>query len=463
MRSQRAPLTSRARAFVVVSSTVVGLSWSATVGAPAQVGLPVLPTTVPTFAPQPTTTVSPTTTTTTATPSPERSDDVAREEPVHEGTAAAPSPQQPNDTASPSEQSATAVGGPAAGVSDSPRGEATSPPGQAAPQGPAPFHTGGAPFLPGAHAEPLPPGGGDGIEPPAEAGSFPPHLRALSDSIARSGASNTDSLIEALAPLGEHGLSAQEAALVGFGRFPVAGKASYIHDWWFPRFGPGWRLHEGTDIFAERGTPVRAPADGTVRISQGGLGGLSVYVIQPDSTYYYLAHLAGIPPGLVEGTPVKTGQVVGFVGDSGNARGTPTHLHFEIHPGGGGPVDPKPLLDQFRVDALAAAPALIESYARGEGPQPPPASELAQQLQSTVNTTVQAQEPAARSEPLSLAASAGDQQPSGLLWAQSVVLYMAATYAWVRRAGASSRSRWLPDVVRLGGRSASTGAGGYDR
>jgi murein DD-endopeptidase MepM/ murein hydrolase activator NlpD len=216
---------------------------------------------------------------------------------------------------------------------------------------------------PPAATEPLPPGGGDGTAPTGGAGEFPPELQALTNSVRRSGASNTSRLIEALAPLQQFGLTETEAALVGFGRFPIAGHASYSHDWWFPRFGPGWRLHEGTDVFAPHGTPVRAPVDGHVRITNGGLGGLAVYVIQADGTYWYMAHLAGTAAELSDGQTVATGQVVGYVGDSGNARGGLPHLHFEIHPRGGPPIDPKPVLDQFISDAIALAPGVVQLYA----------------------------------------------------------------------------------------------------
>ncbi len=183
------------------------------------------------------------------------------------------------------------------------------------------------------------------------------------DSIDRTGSRTTQALVEALAPLAQFGVTSEEAAVVGFGRFPVGGEATYSHDWWFPRFGPGWRLHQGTDIFAARGTPVRAPVDGRVRIRNGGLGGLSVYVTGADGTYYYLAHLAGIAPGLIDGATVRTGDVVGYVGDSGNARGGMPHVHFEVHPGGGGPIDPKPILDRYLADAIADAPEIVAAYA----------------------------------------------------------------------------------------------------
>jgi len=210
------------------------------------------------------------------------------------------------------------------------------------------------------------PSAGDGGVAPATAGAFPPELQALMNSVSRTRANNTKALLAALAPLQQYGLDQTQAAVVGFGRFPVAGLASYSHDWWFPRFGPGWRLHQGTDIFAAYGTPVRAPVDGTVKLTTGGLGGLSVYIVQPDGTYWYLTHLAAFAEGMANGVTVRTGQVVGFVGDSGNARGGAPHLHFEVHPGGGGAIDPKPVLDQFIADALAIAPQVVDAYAKAQ-------------------------------------------------------------------------------------------------
>ena len=197
------------------------------------------------------------------------------------------------------------------------------------------------------------------------------------NSVRRTGPNDTSELIAALAPLGDYGVSPEEAALIGFGRFPVAGVARYSHDWWFPRFGPGWRLHMGTDIFAAMGTPVRAPSDGRVRLSNGGLGGIAVYVVEPNGTFWYLAHLAGIAEGISEGTSVTVGQVVGFVGDSGNARGGSPHVHAEYHPRGGAAVDPKGILDGMLREATLQAPELINRYAdaaaAGESiPAPPP-------------------------------------------------------------------------------------------
>lgn len=193
---------------------------------------------------------------------------------------------------------------------------------------------------------------------------MPADLRAMVDSVVRTPANNTRGLLAALAPLGQYGLDETQRAMAGFGRFPVAGEATWSDDWWFPRFGPGWRLHKGVDIFAAYGTPVRAPVDGVVRVTNHGLGGLAVYVRQPNQTYFYMAHLSGIAAGMADGVTVKTGQVVGYVGDSGNAKGGKAHLHFEVHPNGGPAVPPKPVIDRFVSDALGLVPGLLDAYAK---------------------------------------------------------------------------------------------------
>ena len=236
-------------------------------------------------------------------------------------------------------------------------------PGEPLPAAPPPPPPAPAP-APGSPPPPAVEGGegDDTAEPPADAGPFPEHLRRQMNSVKRTGANDTTGLLAALAPLAEFGVTPEQAALIGFGQFPVAGEARYSHDWWFPRFGPGWRLHMGTDIFAAMGTPVRAPFDGTVKITNSPLGGLAVYVVAPNRDFWYLAHLAGIPDGIAQGTSVRLGDVVGFTGDSGNARGGAPHVHAEFHPGGGGAVDPKPFLDQFIADAEAAAPGLVQHY-----------------------------------------------------------------------------------------------------
>jgi hypothetical protein len=149
-----------------------------------------------------------------------------------------------------------------------------------------------------------------------------------------------------------------QAMAQGMGHFPVAGPAHWVHDWLHARRGPPVHLHQGTDIWAAQGTPIRAPDAGRLRYENAGLGGLAAYVTAADGTYYYLAHMAATAPGLTSGATVVKGQIVGFVGDSGNARGGPAHCHFEIHPRGGAAVDPKPILDRWTEEATAYAIAL---------------------------------------------------------------------------------------------------------
>jgi murein DD-endopeptidase MepM/ murein hydrolase activator NlpD len=125
--------------------------------------------------------------------------------------------------------------------------------------------------------------------------------------------------------------------------FPVAGPAQFTNDWGFAR--AGGRTHEGIDLFAARGTPVVAVADGTLfNVGWNGLGGWRLWVRDTSGNGFYYAHLEAYSPVAKEGAAVTRGTVLGYVGDTGDAQGTPTHLHFEIHPGGGGPVPPYPIV-----------------------------------------------------------------------------------------------------------------------
>ena len=114
----------------------------------------------------------------------------------------------------------------------------------------------------------------------------------------------------------------------------------------------GARVHHAVDILAPRHADVVAVADGTVaRIMTSTAGGLSVYQRSADHKFiYYYAHLQAYAPGLVEGTSVQRGQVLGFVGTTGNAPPNTPHLHFAIARvetkdrwWGGAPIDPYPI------------------------------------------------------------------------------------------------------------------------
>ena len=196
-------------------------------------------------------------------------------------------------------------------------------------------------------------------------GVIPKEYIPLINSVRRTGARSTIALLDALRPMQELGMTAEEVAIAGFGHFPVAGMADYSDDWWEARFGPPFHLHEGTDIFGARGTPVRAPFAGVVRFEDAGLGGKAAYVTQPDGTYYYMAHLDGFAKKLSNGSQVKQGEVVGYLGDSGNALGGSPHVHFEVHPRGGAAVNPKPLLDAWLNEAINNASALLAANSAG--------------------------------------------------------------------------------------------------
>ncbi|MDB4949935.1 MAG: hypothetical protein JWM27_2584 [Gemmatimonadetes bacterium] len=94
----------------------------------------------------------------------------------------------------------------------------------------------------------------------------------------------------------------------------------------------GGRVHDAIDIHAPRGTEVYAVTDGTIlRLHQGSLGGNAIYQLAPDGrTRFYYAHLERYAPGLHDGQEVKRGDVIGYVGDTGNAAPGDTHLHFSI-------------------------------------------------------------------------------------------------------------------------------------
>ncbi|MFC3831748.1 MULTISPECIES: M23 family metallopeptidase [Deinococcus] len=105
------------------------------------------------------------------------------------------------------------------------------------------------------------------------------------------------------------------------------------------------RTHEGVDIFAKRGTPIRATTRGIVlNVGPNTLGGRTVMLLGPGGQRHYYAHLERYPD-LKRGDWVQAGDVVGYVGDSGNAKGTPPHLHYGIYTGGGA-INPYPLLRQ---------------------------------------------------------------------------------------------------------------------
>ena len=135
--------------------------------------------------------------------------------------------------------------------------------------------------------------------------------------------------------------------------FPVASlRKPFFNDWGRPR--SGGRTHKGTDLLAQIGVELRAIEDGSVeKISNGSLGGLSIYLLGDSGSRYYYAHLDEVED-LAIGERVYAGQRVGTNGDSGNARGAP-HLHIQWDRNGGSDWEnPFPLLDVLYGEGAAA-------------------------------------------------------------------------------------------------------------
>jgi murein DD-endopeptidase MepM/ murein hydrolase activator NlpD len=113
--------------------------------------------------------------------------------------------------------------------------------------------------------------------------------------------------------------------------FPVYGPSSFTETYGAPRADTGW--HHGEDIFGALGTPLLAVADGTVfSVGWNDVGGYRLWLRDKQGNQFYYAHLSAFSPLAQNNAHVKAGDVIGFMGNSGDAQGTPYHVHFEVHP-----------------------------------------------------------------------------------------------------------------------------------
>jgi murein DD-endopeptidase MepM/ murein hydrolase activator NlpD len=182
------------------------------------------------------------------------------------------------------------------------------------------------------HAEPLPPAPSEPAtkQPPEPGGHGIPSLLSKPLSVTPS--------------LGETGYV-----------FPVYGNSSFVDTFGAFRADVPGNWHHGDDIFAALGTPVLAVADSTVfSVGWNRVGGWRLWLRDDHGNEFYYAHLSAYSPLAVDGASIDAGDVLGFVGDSGDAEGTSYHLHFEIHPVGllglgyDGAVDPTSYLGGWR-------------------------------------------------------------------------------------------------------------------
>jgi murein DD-endopeptidase MepM/ murein hydrolase activator NlpD len=195
--------------------------------------------------------------------------------------------------------------------------------------------------------------------------------------------------------------------------FPVYGPTSYVDTFGAPRSDVTY--HHGDDIFGSLGQPLLACADGIVfSVGWNKIGGNRLWIVDKEGNQFYYAHLSAFSTAAVDGAHVKAGEVVGFMGDTGDAEGTPYHLHFEVHPvsllylGYDGAVDPTPYLDAWKHQQdlpFPVAGGWVPTIAGGPGVPEPGAIQLGMKDISTADGL----------DPSSLERALAPVQPSSLM------------------------------------------------
>ena len=166
---------------------------------------------------------------------------------------------------------------------------------------------------------------------------------------------------------------AADAPVIPIAYPPVLPKCWYYDDFGAPRVGG--RVHEGVDIGATLGVPVYAVVGGTITAkyldAPGLRAGNALRLVQADGTYFFYAHMNGFAPGIGVGSRVNAGDVIGYVGQTGNALSP--HLHLEIHPNGGAAINPFPSMKAVNIcTGNGSVPHPAEPPAQPE-PTPPAA------------------------------------------------------------------------------------------
>jgi murein DD-endopeptidase MepM/ murein hydrolase activator NlpD len=150
--------------------------------------------------------------------------------------------------------------------------------------------------------------------------------------------------------------------------FPVAGKHNFVDTFGAPRSDVP--VHVGNDIFASFGTPIVAVADGRLyRVGTLKISGNRVWLRDKKGFRYFYAHLSDFAAAAYNGADVHAGEVIGFVGNTGDAEPTPPHLHFEVHMPDGAVVDPFPYLQKWDASGVTSA-SWLRRYGKDPGVRP---------------------------------------------------------------------------------------------
>jgi murein DD-endopeptidase MepM/ murein hydrolase activator NlpD len=165
----------------------------------------------------------------------------------------------------------------------------------------------------------------------------------------------------------ERRLAAQLLATPGYA-FPVAGAHNFVDTFGAPRSDVP--VHIGNDVFAAFGTPIVAVADGRLyRVGTLKISGNRLWLRDHGGYRYFYAHLSDFAAAAYNGADVHAGEVIGFVGNTGDAEPTPPHLHFEVHMPNGAVVDPYPYLHKWDNSGVSSA-SWIRRYGQDPGVRP---------------------------------------------------------------------------------------------
>jgi murein DD-endopeptidase MepM/ murein hydrolase activator NlpD len=171
--------------------------------------------------------------------------------------------------------------------------------------------------------------------------------------------------------LNEQELAWQRALLQQPGyAFPVAGRHDFADTFGAGRPDLPSGVHVGNDIFAAFGTPIVAVADGRLyRVGTLKISGNRLWLRDKKGYRYFYCHLSDFAAAAYNGADVHAGEVIGFVGNTGDAEPTPPHLHFEVHMPNGAVVDPYPYLHKWDADGVTSA-SWLRRYGQDPGVRP---------------------------------------------------------------------------------------------